>query len=291
VTSFLVLLFTLAYPVMSLPVLAAHGVIPDGWMPQTAGLDAERIASVLGILLGLLPAALWVTWATDGADGVRSLGRRMRQWQIGARWWVLVLAGMPALTLSFALLLGDTFTPVEVGPFVVGQTFGLLVNLLLINMWEETAWAGVVQTRLDHRYGWTKAALMTAVPFALFHMPLHFIGDFSIESLTGALVTLLIVATIVRVMLGTFLRGTGGSILAVAVLHTLFNRSNNDEGLVAALVEGDGRKLAGLLSVLILTAVAALVARRHRSPDKPLPSSANYQAHTAAHHIHDKDPA
>jgi len=69
-------------------------------------------------------------------------------------------------------------------------------------------------------------------------------------------------------MIGVFLQGTGGSILAVAVLHTLFNRSNNEEGLVAALVDGDGRKLAGLLSVLILTAVAATVARRHTNPDK-----------------------
>jgi hypothetical protein len=43
VISFLVLLFTLAYPVMSLPVLAAHGVIPDGgcrgyrvWTPSAS---------------------------------------------------------------------------------------------------------------------------------------------------------------------------------------------------------------------------------------------------------------
>ena len=117
-------------------------------------------------------------------------------------------------------------------------------------------------------HGLAKAALLTAVPFALFHMPLHFIGDYSIGSLTGALVTLLIVCVIDRLMIGVFLRGTGGSILAVAVLHTLFNRSNNDEGMVAALVEGDGRKLAGLISILILTAVAAMVVRRHRSADQ-----------------------
>ena len=275
---------------MSLPILASHGVIPDGWMPQTAGVDPERIASVLGVLLGLLPAALWVTWATDGADGVRSLGRRMRRWRIGARWWVMVLAGLPGLTLTFALLLGDTFTPVEIGPFVAGQLVGLLVNLLLINMWEETAWAGVMQTRLEHNHGMAKAALLTAVPFALFHMPLHFIGNFSIESLTGALVTLLIVCAIDRLMIGVFLRGTGGSILAVAVLHTLFNRSNNDEGMVAALVEGDGRKLAGLISILVLTAVAAIVVRRGRGPNKPLTAIEEPRTLSSARHIHDKDP-
>ena len=268
VAAFLVIGFALAYPVMSLPIMASHGVIPDGWMPQAAGVDAERIASVLGVLLGLLPAALWVTWATDGVDGVRSLGRRMLRWRIGARWWVLVLAGLPTLTLTFAMLLGDTLTPVAAGPFVAGQAIGLLVNLLLINMWEETAWAGVVQTKLGHSHGLVTAALLTAVPFALFHMPLHFIGDFSIESLTGALISLLIVVTIFRVMLGVFLRGTGGSILAVAVLHTIFNRSNNDEGMVAALLDGDGRKLAGLIAVLILTVMAAAIIRSRTDPDK-----------------------
>ena len=38
----------------------------------------------------------------------------------------------------------------------------------------------------------------------------------------------------------------------------MFNRSNNDEGIVAGLVDGDGRKLAGLLAVLVLTAVVAV---------------------------------
>jgi uncharacterized protein len=107
-----------------------------------------------------------------------------------------------------------------------------------------------------------QGALLTAVPFALVHLPLHFIGDFTIASVTGALVTLLLVCAVVRLMLGVYLRGTRDSILAVAVLHSVFNRSNNDEGVVAALVEGDGRKLAGLLAVIVLTAAVALATRR-----------------------------
>ena len=159
-------------------------------------------------------------------------------------------------------------------------------------MWEETAWAGVVQTRLEHNHGLVKAALLTAVPFALVHMPLHFIGDFSIGSLAGALVTLLIVCAIVRLMIGVFLGGPADSILAVAVLHTLFNRSNNDEGLVAGARRGRRPQ-------------ARRPARRpdpdrrgrdrRATPHEPghaaHPPARNSRAHTAAHHIHDKDPA
>jgi len=265
VTAFLLLAAVLAYPIMSVPILADHGVIPGGWMPQVPGVDTERIASVLLVFFGLLPAALWVTWAVDGSAGVRALVRRMVWWRIGARWWLFVLAGLPTLTITLALALGDSLEPIDIGPFVLTQLFGLLVNLVLINVWEETAWSGLVQTRLEERHGLVRAALLTAAPFALAHLPLHFIGDFSIGSLVTALVSLLILCALVRLMIGVFLRATGHSILAVAVLHTTFNRSNNEEGLVAGLLEGDGRKLAGLLAVLVLTAGVAFLTRRRPS--------------------------
>ncbi|WP_159083632.1 CPBP family intramembrane glutamic endopeptidase [Nocardioides terrigena] len=252
---------------MALPVLASHGVIPGGWMPQVAGVDTERTASVLLVFTALLPAALWVTWAVEGRPGLVRLRRRMFAWRIGVGWTILVLAALPTLTLLFAVCLGDDLRTVEAAPLVATQVLGLLVNLLLINLWEETAWSGVVQTRLERRYGLVKAALLTAVPFALVHLPLHFIGDFSIASVAGALVTLLLVCAVVRLMLGVYLRGTRDSILAVAVLHSVFNRSNNDEGVIAALVEGDGRKLAGLLAVIVLTAAVAVATRRRLGPD------------------------
>ena len=263
VISFLVLLFTLAYPVMSLPVLAAHGVIPDGWMPRLPGLDTERIAAAMLVFLALLPTTFVVTWAADGRPGVLRLVRRMFRWRIGARWWLIVIAGLPTLTMALALLLGDHLTPVDVVPFAITQTLGFLVNLLLINLWEETAWAGFVQTRLERRHSLPIAAILTAIPFALIHMPLHFIGNFTLESLATALVTLLIVSILVRLLLGVVLRGTLDSILAVAVVHTVFNRSNNDEGVVAGLLEGQAHGLAGLLAVILLATTVAIIAR-HR---------------------------
>ena len=150
-------------------------------------------------------------------------------------------------------------------PFVIAQLLGLLVNLVLINMWEETAWSGVAQTRLERRHGLVRAALLTAVPFALVHMPLHFIGDISFGSLTTALVSLLVVCAMVRLMIGVFLRGTRDSILAVALVHPLFNRSNNKESVVAGLLDGEGRQLAGLPAVVVMMAVVGIASRRQLS--------------------------
>src|SRR3712207_7667060 len=47
-------------------------------------------------------------------------------------------------------------------------------NFVIINLWEETAWTGVLQTRLERRHNWFVAALLVAVPFAVVHVPLEF---------------------------------------------------------------------------------------------------------------------
>jgi hypothetical protein len=74
---------------------------------------------------------------------------------------------------------------------------------------------------------------------------------------------LLLVSILVGLLLGVVLRGTRNSILAVAVVHTVFNRSNDDEGVVAGLLEGQAHGLAGLLAVILLTMIDASIAR-HR---------------------------
>jgi membrane protease YdiL (CAAX protease family) len=144
----------------------------------------------------------------------------------------------------------------------VEQTVGLLVGLCLVNLWEETAWAGFLQTRLEQRHSLIMAAVLTAVPFALIHMPLQFIGEFSAGSLAAALVLLLIVSVVFRLLLGVVLRGARDSVLAVALLHTMFNRSNNSDGMVAALVDGPSRGLAALSATAMLAAIVAVVIRR-----------------------------
>jgi hypothetical protein len=96
-TAFLVLLFAVGWPLMSVPALTAHGVLPGGPLPQ------EPFA--LGTtLLVMLPAALWVTAVADGRPAVRALLRRAVQWRFGAGWWAAVLLALPVLTLALGLV-------------------------------------------------------------------------------------------------------------------------------------------------------------------------------------------
>jgi membrane protease YdiL (CAAX protease family) len=259
ITAFLILTFALAYPLMALPILAARGLIPDGWMR----IPPDEMAGALLTLGGLLPATLIVIWCAEGRGGLRHLARRMFRWRVGAGWWLLVLTGLPALTTGLAVLLGDSLKPVDPAEMFLRQLGLLAVNFLLVNLWEETAWAGFLQTRLEHRHNLFVAALITAVPFAFAHLPLALFTDFTAGSLAGSLLLYLILGVLVRPMLGVVLRGTRDSVFAVALLHSIFNRTNNENGIAAELLNGQARTFSMLIAVIVITAATA-VTIRHR---------------------------
>jgi membrane protease YdiL (CAAX protease family) len=264
-TAFLVITFSVAYPLMALPILAYHGVIPGGSLPAKLHVAPDEMAGALLTFTALVPATLFATWATDGREGLRRLLRRMVHWRVGLRWWLVALAGLPLLTTGFALLLGDSLKPVDPVDLFVSQLGFWAVNFFVVNLWEETAWAGFFQTRLERRHNIFVAALITAVPFGFVHWPLAFFGDVTAASVAAALALYVVLGVIFRPMLAVMMRGSRDSILVVAVLHSMFNRTNNEDGIAAAILTGDGRASAIPLAVVVLTATTALVIRRRLS--------------------------
>lgn len=106
------------------------------------------------------------------------------------------------------------------------------------------------------------AALLTAVPFAVVHWPLAlFDPNATAGSVLTALPGYLVLGALVRPLLGLTLRATRNSILSVALLHSLINRSQNSNGIGAGLLDGDGYRLGLLIGLLVLTGAQALVLR------------------------------
>src|SRR4029453_392269 len=103
----------------------------------------------------------------------------------------------------------------------------LIFGAVLGNVWEETAWAGFAQSRLMDRHGLLRGSLLTAIPFALIHLPLafegHRVGGTSGRDLAITWAVLILAAPVMRYLLGMTLLGTGGSVLAVGILHASFN--------------------------------------------------------------------
>jgi uncharacterized protein len=242
--------------------LAYHGVIPGGGLAAAFHIAPDELTGG-AVVLSLLPAALFATWAASGRVGVRSLFRRAFHWRVSPGWWLTVLLGLPVLTVGLALLMGDQLRSINVPSFLAGQLMLLLVNFIVINLWEEVAWTGLFQTRLEERHNWLIAALLTAIPFAAIHLPLQFFLDQPVtpSSLAAAFGLYLLLGVLVRPLLAVFRRGTGDSLLLVGLLHSVFNRTNNENGIAATLLEGDARQLAMLIAVVLLTVVTAVVIR------------------------------
>lgn len=264
-TVFLILVFGIGWPILAVPVLTFHGVIPGGELP------IEFFA--LGVtLLVMLPAALWVTSVTEGRGGVRALMSRAVRWRFGPAWWAVVLLGLPVTALLLGLLFGGSLTTAHAGSVLASQALQILIAVLVINLWEEAVWAGFLQTRLERRHNFVVAAALTAVPFAGVHMPLLLIGDhITVLSVLEGVGGLLLLAIVVRLMIGVVLHGAADSVLAVGILHQMFDASNNSGGLVDAFVDGADESVVTLIAAVLITAgaTAAIRGRLWSTPQRP----------------------
>jgi uncharacterized protein len=264
-TLFLVWALGVAYASSGLVLLARQGVIPGGSLPTRLGLDYERAAVLPMMFLGLLPATLLVTGLEGGRPALGALFRRVVRWRVGLVWWLLAVVALPLTTIVLATVLGDSLRMPSLS-VLAGEVVSIAIAILLVNIWEETAWAGFFQTRLERRHNFYIAALLTAIPFAAIHMPLQVINGMTKPmDLAVQFMLLVIFSFIFRSLLGTVLRGAGDSVLVVGVLHTFFNRSNNTDGIVADLLLGSNRQMAALLATTLLTIVMGVIMRRRLS--------------------------
>jgi membrane protease YdiL (CAAX protease family) len=215
------------HPVLSFAVLA----IAPTWALQFLFLAMgwELFPAKLAELVFLLGAAILVSSKVDGRAGVRRLFAGVLRWRMGFGWFAITLLALPVLTLLIAAASGSIRTPDGGwGKEILLYLFVTLIfGALIGNVWEETAWAGFAQSRLIERHGLLRASLLTAIPFALIHLPLAF-EEHGLHGTSGRDVAitwtvLILSAPILRYLLGMTLIGTGGSVLAVAILHASFN--------------------------------------------------------------------
>jgi membrane protease YdiL (CAAX protease family) len=247
----LVIVLGFSWLLFSIPALAFHSVIPGANLPV-------EVFALGSTLLILLPTALWVTSITDGRVGVRALFARVFRWRFGIGWWLVVLFGLPVIALLLGLVFGGSLHTADLGPVLIKQLGSIVLAVVVINLWEETVWAGFFQTRLDARFNFVVAAVLTALPFAGVHVPLLLLDEqVSALSILIGVAGLVILGIVVRLLMGVMMRAALDSVLAVGILHQIFDASNNNGGLVDSLLDGTD---AGNMTQLAATVLTVLVA-------------------------------
>lgn len=217
VVSMYALLFLLGWPAQILDALASHGLAP-------------RPPVFLTVATGLTPviAAIIVTAILAGRAGVKELFRRFLIWRVGVPWYVVGLFLIAAVILGgigLHILFGGMIPEIPIAgaspglilfAFTVTVIIGALVNT------EEIGWRGFALPRIQSHHGALGAALLIAVPEALFHLP-HF---WNLDSTFYQNVGLFwfTAFTIAAVFIYTFLfNKTKGSLLIVTLLHASQN--------------------------------------------------------------------
>ena len=124
----------------------------------------------------------------------------------------------------------------------------LVSSALIINIWEETAWASFVQIRLTDRHGLLIGSLLTAPAFIGIHLPL-LLQQNTLPDLLESFAALAGLAFFFRYLIGMIYLETGGSTLLVGLLHASFNSSGS--------LGTNNTQIASIFATILITLVFA----------------------------------
>jgi membrane protease YdiL (CAAX protease family) len=230
---------------------------------------------VASTLLGLLLPAVVIIRVVDGPAGVRELWRRAVDFRAGLASYALAVLGVPLGATAIAGgLLGAPAAPAgEWGSLLVtGLVLPLVLTFLPNNWWEEVAWTGFVQERLQRRRAPAVAAVLTGLLFAAQHVSLAAGSDLASAAVLMALFTVLVIPF--RFLTGWAYHRTG-SLALVGLLHAMGNAvaggSGFHPGLLARLYPGEQLASMAHLLAFFLVGLVVLVLTRGRLGRRPAP--------------------
>jgi uncharacterized protein len=231
------------WPLASFVVLAY--AISWGWtFPFAAAGDVVEKGvgwpTNLPALFGPALAAFAVTAVVWGRAGVRDLLARMARWRMPLRWWAATLSPLAflAVALAVAAAIGKLPRGSDFGRYSGLPAIGVVpaaVIVVLITFGEETGWRGFALPLLQRRYGALAAALLITPIWAVWHLPYFFtVATFRGFAPVGY-VGFVFGLACGSIVLTWLYNGTGGSILACAVWHGLYNLETGTAGATATI--------------------------------------------------------
>jgi membrane protease YdiL (CAAX protease family) len=224
---------------------------------------------IASTLIGLLLPALVITWLVEGGPGLRRLWQHVVHIRVGLGWYALALLGIPLVSAGFTALIegwptsasGSTLLRALWPHFLLP----FLVTFLPNNWWEEVAWMGFVQTRLQSWRGPVVAALISGPLFALQHIALV-VGN-PVVVAAVLMVVMMALAIPFRFLTG-WLYNCTGSLFLVGLLHAAGNAVAGGSGFQSGLLRSlyPNSSIAGVAHLLAFAAVGllAVIATRGR---------------------------
>jgi len=213
----------------------------------TTVFGTVSVTNPLFILAVYAPSisAMIVSGLIAGPAGIRQLLGGFLRWQIGIRWYLAILVGIPMLD-AIAMLLSAAVarTPLIIDHwyelFLLGPTGHKIVQAADAGgLWrvmpailgsfladpgplgEELGWRGFALGRLLKGRSALSAGVILGVIWGVWHLPAFIIAGTPQHNLSFPVFLASIVA--VSVLMTWTFKGTGGSVLAAVLIHWTFN--------------------------------------------------------------------
>lgn len=268
VASFFLLAFAISWGAW-LPQLAhAHGVAP---------FDAAWIGSpVLYAIGGLGPGVaalvmMRIVWGNP--DGDQRVKAALLRWRVGAGWAVVALLAYVVIWLAALGLAGGWSRHVWDPGAWLGLVPGFLLYLVLA-IPEEVGWRGFVQLHLQTRHNALRSALIVGALWSLWHLPLRLDPD---EVVAGSDQLAWVVATIAAAVLyASVFNSTGGSVLAVVVLHAVANTMSRFVGDLAGDVAVQEAAVVAIVAAVLVVVFGPRNLARGPRPTAPISGTATF---------------
>jgi membrane protease YdiL (CAAX protease family) len=218
-------------------------------------------------------SAIIVSDRIDGPAGVRRLLGGLLRWRIGVRWYLAILVGIPMLS-AIAMLLSAALaqTPLIVDHwyrlFLLGPSGqqivraagagGLWSAILVIlgsfladpgPLGEELGWRGFALPRLLKGRSALSAGVILGIIWGVWHLPAFIIAGTPQNNMSFPLFMIGVVA--LSVLMTWAFKGTGGSVLAAALIHWTFNTCTDMTRMPLALVSVGVLVLAAAVVVAV----------------------------------------
>ena len=182
----------------------------------------------LPAVFGPAVAAFVVTAWLCGRGGVDDLGERSVRWRTPARWWIATLAPIWFLVVALvvAAVAGTVPKLSDFGRYSGLPTIGVaavLVLAILGGLGEEVGWRGFALPFLQGKYSALTAALLVTPIWALWHLPFFFTVTTYRGFPAAGYIGFVFGLACGSIILTWLYNRTGGSILACAIWHGVYN--------------------------------------------------------------------
>jgi len=244
--TYFILAFMFTYMAWSVTLL-----IPAQADPNTKA-EFAKIFQFLG-MWGPALAGILTTAVTRGKPGLKDLFRRLLQWRVSFKWYLLILFLWPLLTILADFLYAQiTHQSVRFQGIGWSQTINWLDDALFTVFWasEEIGWRGFALPRLLNRWNALVSSLILGTVWGLWHLPLFFMGN-------TPPVTLLIFTLSVSILMTWMMNNNQGSLFLAVFFHAWINIYSGIHADRFIVAEPDPVRQTLIRTMLM--AVAALV--------------------------------